>query len=126
MDCMWPIAMLVASVLSPSTVHIFPFDTQSCPIILESFHYKEDDMMMHVLPVQAVQRRGSWPAALQRSAGLTRPSPVALPSGDAAVADRAARALPVLAVLQVEVRGCSLAAGPAPPAAGCRAAGSPP
>ena len=65
MDCMWPIAMLVASALSPSTVHIFPFDTQSCPIILESFHFKEEDMMMHVLPVQAVQRRqydGKWPS----------------------------------------------------------------
>jgi hypothetical protein len=46
-------------------VHIFPFDTQICPIILESFHYKEDDMMMHVLPIQSVQRPqidGKWPS----------------------------------------------------------------
>jgi hypothetical protein len=46
-------------------VHIFPFDTQSVPIILESFHFKEDDMMMHVLPIQAIQRRqpdGRWPS----------------------------------------------------------------
>ncbi len=72
-------------------MHIFPFDTQSCPIILESFHYKEDDMMMHVLPVQAVQRRqydGKWqsmsrdvqlkewkPQGSQQSAPCDRVSP---------------------------------------------------